>query len=264
MRHRGPISSRRLSEAAIAALLGEGDVAGLIEANRAEFGGFRMMADDGDDGDDDDDDDGSEDDDDADADKGKGKKKKEPEGEDDDDDDEEDRRRLRKRMRAADKRAATLERELQAIKDKDKPELERAQTRVSELEETNKTLTETVNELRLQNAFLTANEQAWHDPDTALALAQSKGYLEDVVDEDGTVDKKALKRALERLAKDHGYLVKTKAKGRVDDEEDDDDEEDEEPPKRPSGTPSGRRSKNAKDGKARQQELKNRFPILGR
>jgi hypothetical protein len=107
--------------------------------------------------------------------------------------------------------------------------------------------------LRLQVAFLSANQHEWHDGEVALSLAQSKGYLEDVVDEEsGEVDKKALKKALDRLATEHKYLVASGGKK-------DDDEPDE-----PSGSPAGGRKGNNKDKDARRQQLANRIPSINR
>jgi hypothetical protein len=219
--------------------------------NRAEFGGFFMGPED----DDDDDDDDDNTDDSGAGGKKKSKKKSDDDdtdsGGDDDDDDDGDAERLRKRMKAADKRAAEAEAELQKIRDKDKTELERAQGQVGDLEKQVETLQSEVTTLRLQNAFLTSNKHTWHDGDTALALAQSKGYLDDIVDDEGTVDKKALGKALDRLATEHKYLVKT------DEKKDDDDE-----PGGPSGEPAGRRSDNSKDEKAKAAQLRKRFPVL--
>jgi hypothetical protein len=253
MRVRGPINSRRLSEAATAALA-SGDIDALLAANRAEFGGFRMMADEGDDDGDDDDDDaqggGS---DDSDDDKDDSKDDKSEDKSDSDDDAESELEAMRKRMKAADKRAAELDRKLRDLQDKDKPELERAKTDLEEITAERDLLRKEMSDLRLQNAFLTANKVTWHDPDTALALAQSKGYLEDVVDEDdGSVDRKALAKALERLSKEHKYLVKGKEK-----KEDDE-------PDGPSGESAGGRSDNSKDARAKKQAMRNRFPVLNR
>lgn len=243
----GLASPRRLSEDAIAALE-SGNVDELLRLSRAEFGGFTMMADGDDDDDDDDDARGANDADDNDDDKDD-----ESSDDDGDSDSAEEKERLRKRMKAADKRAAAAEKELQKIRDKDKSELERAQTEVEELQTTVTTLQGEVSTLRLQNAFLTANKHSWHDPDVALSLANSKKYLEDVTDEDGEVDKKALAKALDRLAKEHSYLVKSKS----DDKSDNDDLP-------PSGEPAGGRSDNSKDEKAKKEQLRKRFPVLNR
>jgi len=255
----GPISPRRLSEAAQQAL-SCGDIDELIRINRAEFGGLVMMASDDDQSDDvdddDDDDDASGDDDDNDGKKKSKKSQKDDDDEDDDDDGETPReRRLRKRMQAADRRRSEAEAELQKIKDAEKTDLERAQGQVEELTKSTEALTEQVNSLRLENAFLTANKHSWHDPEDALDVARRKGYLEDAVDEEtGEVDKKALMKALDRLASEKKYLVDTGSKDDGDDDE----------PGEPSGEPAGRRSDNSKDTRAKKQQLQKRFPILNR
>lgn len=255
MKVRGLINPRRrLSEAAVAAL-DRGDIDELLRINREEFGHFRMMAD-GDDDDDDDNDDNDDDTggdgDDGDDDDVKSKKKSDSDKDDDDDDgDDSEKEKLRKRMKAADKRASEAERKLREREDEDKSELEKAQSRVSEIEEENTTLKGQVNSLRLENAFLTANKHSWHDPDVALSLAQSKKYLDDVVDDDGEVDKKELSKSLDRLAKEHPYLVAKEDKS----------EEDDLPE---SGSSGGGRSDNSKDAKARKQQLRGRFPVLNR
>lgn len=160
---------------------------------------------------------------------------------------------LEKRMKAADKRADEAERKLRAEEDKKKDELTRAQDRVTELETEVETLQSKIKTMGLQNAFLSANKHDWHDSDVALDLADRKGYLEDVVDDDGVVNKVALGKAMDRLAKEHTYLVKPASKK--------DDDDDEEPP---SGEPAGGRSDNSKDAKRKKQELARRFPILNR
>lgn len=245
MQVRGPIAPRRLSVDAIAAL-NSGNVDELLRINRAEFGGWRMMAEPDDD---DDDDKKGNDSDKDDDDKSKGT------GSDDadkDDDADADAEKLRKRMKAADKRADEAERKLREREDAEKDEVTKAKEKVLETEKEIEGLRSTINDLRLQNAFLTANTHPWHDPDDALDVAQRKGYLEDVTDDDGVVSKKDLAKALDRLAKEKPYLVKSKDK-------DKDDE-----PGGPSGEPAGGRSDNTKDDKAKEEARRRRFPILNR
>lgn len=267
MRVRGPVAPRRtrwLSEAAIAAL-DSGDVDTLLRINSAEFGGATMMADaDDEDDDDDDEEDGSDSGaDDDNADKSKDKKS-------DDDADEDDLReenvKLRRRLKANDKRTSTLEKRLQELEsgkgsDDDKKDVDGvAAAKITELEGTVADLQSEVGTLRLEKAFLSSNKHEWHDPDVALALANSQGFLEDVVDDDGDVSKVALRKALDRLAREHKYLVKTEDKKSKKKGKDDDKEE----PAAPSGQPSSGRSKNGDDAKARKAELQKRFPVLTR
>lgn len=254
MRFRGPIAKKeaRISGARLAALR-SGDVAGLIAINRAEIGLgplFRMEDDD----DDHNDDNGGSDDDTGGDDDGGGDDS--GDGGSDTDDPKELARQLdsaERRMKAADKRAAAAEKKVKDAEDAEKGELQKAQDDLKELQSTVEEQGGVIHTLRLENAFLTANKHNWHDADTALSLAQSGGYLEDVADEDGVVDKKALGSALDKLAKDKKYLVKTESK---DDSGDDD--------AGPSGEPAGGRSKNSKDKAARRKELGGRFASLNR
>lgn len=164
----------------------------------------------------------------------------------------EDYKALLKRMQAADRRAAEAEKKIKDAEDAEKGDLEKATGRVAELEKEVETLSGTLRSLRLQNAFLTANKHTWHDPDTALTLAQNQGYVEDdIVDDDGQVDKKRLAKALDRLAAEKPYLVKP-----ADDKKDQ--------PDSPSGEPAGGRSDNAKDDAAAKEKLRRRFPVLNR
>lgn len=202
-----------------------------------------------DDDDDDDDDDASG----ADADKKDDKSNKDPDsgGDSKDDDDKEDPEVLKRRMKAADKRADEAEKRLKAIEDAKKDDLTKATERAEELEKEIESRDTIIRELRLKNAFLSANKHSWHDPDEALASAERNGYLEDTVSDDGEVDKVRLGKALDRLAKEKQFLVKTEVK--KDDE-----------PGEPSGEPAGGRSDNTKDDKAKSAQLKRRFPVLNR
>jgi|SRR5690349_5531444 len=206
----------------------------------------------------DDEDEDKEDEDDA-GDSGTGSKKADDDdgdsGSDDADSDKvskADLEALQKRMKAADRRAEAAEKALKEKTDAEKGELQKAQDDLKEVQAGLEDAQKVINSLRLENAFLTANKHTWHEPDTALNLAQSAGYLDDVMDEDGKVDKPALTKALDRLAKDKKYLVKTEKK----DKDDKDDA--------PSGSPSGGRSDNAKDKDARKQQLRGRFNSLNR
>jgi hypothetical protein len=224
----------------------------LISFHRLTFGGFRMK-----DGEDDDDEDDKEGEDDGDDTSGDG------DGDEDEDDDDkskddgdsdkdkddkvsrEEHEKLKARMVAADKAKAKAEAELRKIADSKKDDLTKATDRVTELETEVKEKDEQISGLRLENAFLSANTHKWHDNDTALEIARSKGLLDEVLNDDGEVEKGKLKSALDKLAKDHKYLVKS--------------EDDDEP--NPSGVPVGSKSKKA-DKEARKKELEGRFPIL--
>lgn len=174
-------------------------------------------------------------------------KKKDSGSEDDDEDDEV--ARVRRRMIKADKRAAEAEKKLKEIEDKDKDEKTKATERVEELESAAKEKDATIGGLRLQVAFLSTNSHSWDDPEYALDFAERKGYLEDAVDDEGNIDSKELKKALDRLAKDKPSMVK-----KTKDDDDDDDEDDD--------LPSGRQVGNRRKRKRTQDDadLARRFP----
>lgn len=157
--------------------------------------------------------------------------------------------RLMKRMQESDRARTAAEKKVKEAEDAKKDDLTKATDELTEAQETITGLQKQVSDLRLENAFLVANKHPWHDPEVALGLARTKGYLDDAVDDEGEVDKKALKKALDRLATEHKYLIKAKEK--------DDDE-----PAGPSGEPGGKRSSNQDDDKAKKAKLKERFPVL--
>jgi hypothetical protein len=238
----GTKSGYSLSDEAIAALQA-GDPTALINFHRRTFGGFVMEegdddnSGDGDDGNNDGDsgtgDDGDDGDDGA-------------SGSDDDADTKAALERMEKRMKAADQRADKAEKALKAIEDGKKDDLTKATDRVTELEGEVTGLKEQLQSERLNNGFLSANKHTWHNPNAALKLAQSEGYLTDVLNDDGTVDNKALGTALDKLAKDHTYLVKPREGAGA------------------SGEPAGGRSGNGKDDKAVKEADKRRAPALAR
>lgn len=219
-----------------------------------------------DDSDEDEDDDEEEDD----KPKGKGKKKskskKDEDEDDDDDEDEEDRKPTRPERQAAKYRTernalrttlAEVQAELKAIRDKDKKpeeltseELKSAQKKADRLAEESRTI-------KLENAFLRANVVDWVDPEDALRLVD----LDEVdIDEDGTVDRKALRSALRDLAKRKPHLVK---KPKVSDPADDEDDDDDEPRSRRSArTVNGKRKGDR--GKVDRASLAKDFPVLGK
>lgn len=122
----------------------------------------------------------------------------------------EDFDKLRKQLQASDKNKAALEKRMKELDDKDKSELVKATERVTELEDTITKQSKELGDLRLQNAFLSADTGVtWHDPGDALALAERKGYLSEVVGEDGKVDSDKLKTKLKEMAKASPHLVKS-------------------------------------------------------
>lgn len=238
-----PQSGYKISDDAIAALQ-RGDTQALIESHRPLFGGI-FMEDDSDDNDDgdkqDDTDSGGDDNSNNDSDDDDGDS-----GSNSDTVTKADFEKLERRMKAADQRATKAEKELKDIQDAELGELDKANNRVTELEHENTSLREELGSLKLNNAFLSANKITWHNPASALKLAQSEGYIEDVIDEDGTVDEKALGSALGKLAKEHEYLVKPREGAG------------------PSGESSSTRSGNGNDDKATKEKDRRRAPALSR
>lgn len=120
--------------------------------------------------------------------------------------------KLRKQLSMSDKKRSEAEKALKAIEDGKKGELEKATERAAELEKVTVAQAKELAEMRLQNAFLTADTGiTWHDPADALALAERRGYLDGVVDEDGKVDDKLLGTKLQEMAKAKPNLVKAGA-----------------------------------------------------
>lgn len=108
------------------------------------------------------------------------------------------------RMKAADRRATLAENK---ITEAEKAKMTDDQRKDHDLEESRKTSEAQAKEnqdLRVQIAFLSVNDVSWHNP----AIALSQIDLATVVSEDGTVDQKALKAAVKRLATEQPFLVK--------------------------------------------------------
>lgn len=220
-------------------------VTATLAESRARYGTFTMMAEGDDEKDDDtktsDDDASGDDDSDDTGTEGQGKEKdaqKDTSGDD-------ELARTRTRMKAADQRAAAAERALQEIRDKDKPELERAQNKVKELEPQLEAATSTIRDLRLRVAFLSDNTYTWHDPEDALRLVDMDGVE---IDDDGKVS--GLKNALKALATNKKHLVKIESK-------DDDDEPE------PSGSQQNGKRKGEQKNSSREVLVK-KYPALRR
>jgi hypothetical protein len=115
---------------------------------------------------------------------------------------------LRKQLSAADKRREDAEKRLKEIDDAKKDELTKATERAEELEKVVQERDRELADLRLQNAFLTADTGiTWHDPADALDVAERRGYLKEVVSDDGKVDAAKLRSKLLELAKAKPHLV---------------------------------------------------------
>ena len=208
-----------------------GQAEAILDASRAKWpGNFRMEEVDNDEGDPpgSDDDSGGDDDDDSDDDDaddktgGSGDDKddaKDKSGKDSDDDkvDRSEYDRVKWHRAAADRRNADLTAEVSRLqaeitslkadgKKAGEPDT-KTTARVSELEGTVQERDKVIQQLRINNAFLTANDYTWHDPEDAMRLAD----LSDVeIEEDGTVV--GLKEALKALARSKPHLIKTPVK----------------------------------------------------
>lgn len=159
-------------------------------------------------------DDDSDEDDDDEADKDKKDKK----SKDDDEDEDEpvvSKRKLDKaldRMKAADRRSSELQAKLDELKDQAKipdeikRELAEVKAVLAEKDKAIETITKARNSSTIKLAALTIKGAPdWENVEAALRLTD----LEDVdVEDDGTVDKRALKAALKKTALEHPYLVK--------------------------------------------------------
>lgn len=117
------------------------------------------------------------------------------------------------RMKAADRNSAAALAKLKELEEKDLSEQEKVLKRVPELEQSLKDLQEENKGLKARVAFLGLDGFSWHDPDVALAQVD----LSEVTNEDGTINKKELKKAAEALAKEKAFLVKAASDDKGDD-----------------------------------------------
>lgn len=92
---------------------------------------------------------------------------------------------------------------LKEFEDKDRTELEKAQRDLAEATARAEKAESEIKDLRIQNAFLGSNKHTWQNGGAALKLAD---LSEVKIDEDGKVT--GLDKALEKLAKEHAYLLK--------------------------------------------------------
>jgi len=243
--------------------------------------------DDEDDDDSEDDEDESEDEDDEDDEdedeKSKSKKKSKKKSKDDDDKPvytEDEMHAVKRRMRKADQRSSRLEEENRALKaqlsKKPKPKAKSGSTEdddttggvdneeLERIKKRNERLEAEVMNTKLEKAFsridLPEGEE-WVDLEDAIAAAQRLGLLEDVIEEDGTVDRRSLRAALKELKRRKPHLIR---KVSDPDEDEDDNDEDGQRPKtrRTASKMNGKRK--GKDSKPDKATLARRFPVLGR
>jgi hypothetical protein len=163
---------------------------------------------------------------------------------------------IKKQLSEADKKKSAAERELQKIKDKDKPEAERVQGELVTVTKERDAVQTNFTALARKYAFVSVSNDLdiqWVNTRTALRVAE----LDDLeISEDGTVE--GIEGVLKALAKDHPYLVKPKAT-----DEDDGDKKDKKPPVK-SGSAGAGSKKNGKapEGQLSDEELRKQFPAL--
>lgn len=113
---------------------------------------------------------------------------------------------LQRRMQAADRTATTVQNKLAEIENASKDELTRTKDALAKAAAENARLKEANKSVLLKADFGLAGVQ-WHNPSTAYVTLLNE-YPDAVhVDDDGKVV--GMKTAVEKLAKEHPYLVKT-------------------------------------------------------
>lgn len=161
------------------------------------------------------------------------------------------------RMKAADRRADAAERKVRDFEDKDKDKNEVLERDLSEATEKVSSLESRVLTLNLENAIMAEASGRFHD----LRDVVSNIDIDDVTDDDGEVDKKALKKAVDSLAKSKPYLLVESSKNGDGDGDEEDGDEDE-----GSGSPSGT-PQNKDKGKGKgidKAYLAKKYPALRR
>lgn len=224
-----------------------------------------------------DEDDDSEDQDADEEDSDEASKSKKPKKDNEDEDDDKPRYTesemyaVKRRMRKADQRASRLEQELRDIKtqlskketdtDDTKPNTEQ----LTAAQQENERLRSQLQSMRVETAFsripLPDGEQ-WIDLEDAIAAAQRLELLDDVIDEDGTVDKRSLRAALKELRRRKPHLIKKVSE--PDEEEDQGDEEGQRPKTRRTASTMNGKRKGDRGTKVDREELAKKFPALHR
>lgn len=153
-----------------------------------------------------------------------------------------------RRMKAADRRSSELEAADKARVAATQTETERLVAERDELKTYKEAAESNLRNLRIENSFLLANTHAWVDMEDALRLAD---LSEVTIDEDGKVDGKALRKALDDLAKRKPHLVKPAVPGTTT------------PPAGASAPEMNGTPKGAGDRSPDRAALAKRFPVLG-
>lgn len=205
-------------------------------------------------------------------DEGNGDDDDEGEGDGDEDDSEEDESKKPKRKPKAketdaqkirrlnaenrERRLAleAAEKKIRDAEDAGKSELEIAKRDLAELQAKYDKVPETLDNLRVENAFLKLRGYDWHDPADALERILKDPDVS--IAEDGTVE--GLEDAVKAIAKSKPYLLKKKG----DEEEGDGKGGPKRPPRGPSGaTLGGVKSPKGDQAAARAADLKKKYKI---
>lgn len=153
-----------------------------------------------------------------------------------------------RRMKAADRRSSELEAADKARVAATQTETERLVAERDELKTYKEAAESNLRNLRIENSFLLANTHSWVDMEDALRLAD---LSEVTIDEDGKVDGKALRKALDDLAKRKPHLVKPATPSTTT------------PPAGASAPEMNGTPKGAGDRSPDRAALAKRFPVLG-
>lgn len=163
--------------------------------------------------------------------------------------------RADRRMRRADRAKSKTVNELNALKNGGQKELAEAQEKIAELEARLSSMSGTDVASAIREEFRDIDTYDWENRKLAFSLLD----LDEVdVDDNGAVDIASLKDAVEKLAKEHPYLVR-KSQDKVATENEDEDEQ----PAAKSGAPvSGQRKTTSTKNRAM---LEKKFPqLIGR
>lgn len=112
---------------------------------------------------------------------------------------------IKNQLRAADQRRDAAEKDAKALRDAQLSEEEKRKRDLAEAQAELAKRDEAVKQLKLENAFVTDNTYDWHDPKTALKVADLSGVT---IDDAGKVT--GLKEALKATAESNPWMVKPK------------------------------------------------------
>jgi hypothetical protein len=153
---------------------------------------------------------------------------------------------LKRQLQAADQKRNEAEQAAKALRD---AQLSEEEKRKRDLEDAQKALEQKDQELyqlKINNAFVTDNTYDWHDPITALKVADLSGVK---IEANGTVT--GLKEALEATAKANPWMVKPKEPA-----------ETETPPTGGATGITGQGAGAGRAGATNRAELEKKFPAL--